>query len=370
MNSSEDDPLNHIIHNCHTHLFNLYHVPKYYKGKLFPVTLIKNERIAALLYKLINKRLNQYAAFFYAAMKRSSEDIFNELKGYYPGKTKFVALSIDFDFMGAGKCLKPFLIQIEELRILRDKFPENIFPFIGIDPRRDHLLDLVKKYIEDYNFTGLKLYPSVGFFPDDPKLFPIYEYAEKNEIPITVHCIPKNRNHFRGKITKEWKEKVRPVPGFNSKETRKKYDFAMYFSHPYWYEQILHTFNNLKINLAHFGGSDEWNKYLDMPANDEKQISWYKMIRRLIENPKYKHVYSDISFTVYNRNLYPLLKNLLKNDTTRNHILFGSDFYMLQKDYRERRFGLDVRGYLDDEDYWRIAEINPRRFLSSKFHRF
>jgi hypothetical protein len=54
----------------------------------------------------------------------------------------------------------------------------------------------------------------------------------------------------------------------------------------------------------------------------------------------------------------------------REHVLFGSDFYMLQKDYRERRFGLDVRGYLDDEDYWQIAETNPIRFLTSKFYDF
>ncbi|MCB0618653.1 MAG: hypothetical protein KDC43_03210, partial [Saprospiraceae bacterium] len=49
----------------------------------------------------------------------------------------------------------------------------------------------------------------------------------------------------------------------------------------------------------------------------------------------------------------------------REKILLGSDFYMLQKDYRERRFGIDLRGYLSDDDYWQIAEVNPRRFLAN-----
>jgi hypothetical protein len=69
-----------------------------------------------------------------------------------------------------------------------------------------------------------------------------------------------------------------------------------------------------------------------------------------------------------------LLKNLLNSEVKsqnrnayalKEKILFGTDFFMLQKDYRERRFGIDIRGYLSDEEYWLIAEENPKRFLKN-----
>ena len=66
--------------------------------------------------------------------------------------------------------------------------------------------------------------------------------------------------------------------------------------------------------------------------------------------------------------LYPLLRNLLKTPQIKNNVLFGSDFYMLQKDYSERRFGIDVRGYLNDDEFWMIAETNPKKFLGVGFN--
>ena len=75
------------------------------------------------------------------------------------------------------------------------------------------------------------------------------------------------------------------------------------------------------------------------------------MIRNLMRNKEYPNVHADISFTVHDKGLYPILKNLLQSSDSKNYVLFGSDFYMMQKDYRERRFSMDVRGYLDDDDY-------------------
>ena len=105
------------------------------------------------------------------------------------------------------------------------------------------------------------------------------------------------------------------------------------------------------------------NKYLDVyDENFKKDRNWYSIIRKMLI--KYENVYTDISFTVYDEALYPLLRNVLKTPNTKEKVLFGSDFYMLQKDYSERRFGIDVRGYLDDQDFWLISETNPKRFLS------
>ncbi len=364
----------YTIHNCHVHLFNIDHIPKYFLNRLITTSFAKrvarNERLTRTLLNLFPRRFARYSAFFYSALNRP-RGIFEELRAYYPGDTKFVPLSVDFDFMEAGRPLSDFKAQLKDLAALKEEFPEKVYPFICADPRRkEELLGLVQEYIEEHKFQGIKLYPALGYFPDDEYLAPVFAYAQENQIPITSHCIPKNPNHYRGRIPTEHKEKARKfVPGFQLKETKRKYDFAMYYNHPFWWEKVLEKFPNLKINLAHFGGNAEWDRYLDDPFSKERENkSWYYMIRKMIENEDYPNVYGDISFTVFDSKLYPLLKSLLKRNETRNNILFGSDFYMLQKDYRERRFGFDVRGYLDDEDYFQIAYFNPKQFLSNKIH--
>jgi hypothetical protein len=77
---------------------------------------------------------------------------------------------------------------------------------------------------------------------------------------------------------------------------------------------------------------------------------------------------------VHDKGLYPLLKNVINSEykddkiySPKHKVLFGTDFYMLQKDYKERRFGIDLRGYLTEDEYWQIAEVNPKRFLATKF---
>lgn len=366
----KEKPLTYTIYNCHCHLFTMDYIPEYFISPFVSTSIARNKWVARLGYFLAPKTINRFSAFFYSGLKNSQEDIFIELNGYYPAKTRFCPLTIDFEFMNAGKCRYSFLNQLKDLAILKNKFLYNgeqrLFPFIGIDPRRPKLLDLVKHYIEDEGFTGLKLYPSLGFFPDDPGLEDVYAYAEKNQIPITTHCIPKNKNHFRYKPTKEMVLKASLVPGHDPKEFKRAFDFAKYLNHPYWYEILLEKFPLLKINLGHFGGNEEWDRYLDEPnESHDYRHNWYSYIRNLIE--KNQNVYADISFTVYDKSLYPLLKNITNSILTKNKVLFGSDFYMLQKDYKERRFGLDVRGYLTDDEYWRIAETNPRKFLSTAF---
>lgn len=357
-----------VIYNCHVHLFNIDYIPKFFLNRFLPITILKRQWLANNLYRVFRPFVHRYSAFFFSALHGEPKEILEELQYYYPKGTRFVPLSVDFDFMKAGKPIKNFHQQLEDLAQLRDQFPYTIYPFIGVDPRRadqEDLLALIKKYIEERQFSGLKFYPSLGFFPNDPRLDPIFAYAEANELPLTTHCIPINKNHYRGSIAKLDKSKATEIPGFIKKNTRSAYRFAQYYNHPYWWSKVLERYPKLKINFGHFGGAEEWTNYLDKPREQGAQ-SWYRYIRRLMENPDYPNVYADISFTVHDRTLYPVLKNLMQTKDTRPYVLFGSDFYMLQKDYRERRFGLDVRGYLTDDDYWQLAEINAKRFLKTK----
>lgn len=380
MNSPSATPApDYTIYNCHLHLFSVEHIPRNFLNKWIPTDVVKRlpekQRLMRLLQKVGGSKFDRYAAFIYSALKEP-EDIFDELCAYYPQGTKFVPLSIDFDYMGAGQPIKPFLEQLKDLSALRDKFPTQILPFVGVDPRRPDVVQLVRHYIENEKYAGIKLYPSLGFFPDDERLKEVYAYAEAHGIPVTTHCIPKNQNYYRGKISHADREKARIIQDQAGEQGAGNKDFAQYYNHPYWWSRVLEQFPRLKLNLAHFGGKDEWNKYLDEPPLKKESESggypfrqnWFYQIRKLIENEAWPNVYADISFTVFDARLYPLLKTMIAFEKTRDYILFGSDFYMLQKDYRERRFGIEMRGYLSDDFYWQIAYHNPRRFLHNAVH--
>jgi hypothetical protein len=67
--------------------------------------------------------------------------------------------------------------------------------------------------------------------------------------------------------------------------------------------------------------------------------------------------------------MFPLLKVILENnDRIRTHTLFGSDFYVVSKAGAERDLCLQLRGYLGEELFRQIAEVNPRNFLKNKFN--
>ena len=368
--------LDYQIHNCHAHVFTIDDIPRYFLSRFISPSILRWSYVRGII-SWLSAFDRRYDAFLFAATK-NQKDIFTELQSYYPLNTKFCLLSIDFDFMGAGKCKHNFLSQLQSLEQLANEInkPNNqvIHPFIGVDPRRRGILDLVKDYIENRGFTGIKLYPALGFFPDDPRLDEIYAFASRYEIPITTHCIPKNRNHFRGKITSDMYLKAKGLGVlFDQKEAINQYDFAQYLLHPHWYRCVLEKFPDLKINFGHFGGDTGWNKYLDNPHfdNTEDTSNWYRLVRNLLKD--FRNTYADISFTVHDDKLYPLLKNVINSNYKKpgppysltEKVLFGTDFYMLQKDYNERRFGIDVRGYLSDELYWQIAERNPKRFIST-----
>ncbi|MFI5196058.1 MAG: hypothetical protein ACHQD8_03125 [Chitinophagales bacterium] len=65
--------------------------------------------------------------------------------------------------------------------------------------------------------------------------------------------------------------------------------------------------------------------------------------------------------------MFPLLKVILEsNDKIKTHTLFGTDFYVVAKEDAERDLCLQLRGYLGEELFKQIAEINPKEFLKNK----
>jgi hypothetical protein len=51
----------------------------------------------------------------------------------------------------------------------------------------------------------------------------------------------------------------------------------------------------------------------------------------------------------------------------RQRILFGSDYFVVRQEATEREFSIRLRGSVGEEDFFQMANTNPRQFLFSDF---
>ena len=68
------------------------------------------------------------------------------------------------------------------------KYPDKFVGFAYVDPRRPDCMELLRHAIEDLRLKGVKFGPIYnGVALSDPRLEPVYEYCQKNNIPLTMH---------------------------------------------------------------------------------------------------------------------------------------------------------------------------------------
>ena len=358
----------------------------------------------------------------YSISYKSQQSIFNFLKKNYPPNSEFITLSMDMEYMNAGKPKISYLSQIEELELLKEK-NKGLRPFIFLDPRRiketkglkgfNDYSEYVKDKMTNKKFDGFKMYPALGYFPFDKNLIDLYEFAIENDIPIMTHCI-RGTVYFRGNKKKEWNK--HPILKYNKKggnlenvplPQTKNSHFSSNFTHPLNYHCLLDKnllseylgeekdLSKLKICLAHFGGTEEWEKYRNDAWNNYNNnispgtleeysqrkntlnhksrrtiwwnASWLSVIYDLMV--KYENVYSDVSFILFNEELFPMLKYLLHDQKVRDKILFGTDFYVVSQKGIDKELYQNLRSYLGEELFLKIANENAKRYLQNKFTR-
>lgn len=298
-----------------------------------------------------NDIFERMARFLKIAEQPTQEDVFKQVELQYPkDKTVFIVLPMDMGFMNLGELDMPIERQHEELWKLTQKFGGQIIPFYAADPRHDDILDRVKNNLARDKFRGIKIYPNLGYRPDHPKLMKIYKMCIEGNFPVVTHCSP-------GGI---WKY------GLSNKERRAN-------SEPLNYKRILDTpgYQMLKLNLAHFGGSEEWVRHLSGRAEPKKETPWVKTIYDMITSGNYPNLYTDISYTVFTPKVQGLyidlvdyLKVLLSHPLVRKRVLFGSDYYMVEREsISEKEVSLLLRSRLGEDLYKQIAYTNPREFL-------
>ena len=329
--------------NCHTHLFVGKNVPDDF-APLKLVWLVRHPFFAKKMMrflKLIDPVVPQDYAELFARFIRhmsydSPSDVLNHMKRHYPKGTKYVVLPMDFEYCGRSKPHQSVDAQLMELRRLTLTH-EEIIPFVCVDPRRPNVTNWTKHWINDFNFKGIKLYPSLGFLPQDKRLDGVYEFAEENNVPVVTHC---------GGTS---------VQGYNMELPVRTY------LNPRNYIEVLHKFPKLRLDIAHFGGVDEWNKSLQIGGNWTR--TWVDEIKDIVL--RYENVYTDISYTIFSNPLViDYLKVLLNDEELSQKILFGTDFYMIDLEhYSEKEVCISLEAHLGEAEWIQISETNPSKFL-------
>ena len=67
------------------------------------------------------------------------------------------------------------------------RHPGRLFTFCGVDPRRPDALEILTTAVDDWGAIGLKLYPTNGFYPDDPVVYPLYEFLRDRDLAVLLH---------------------------------------------------------------------------------------------------------------------------------------------------------------------------------------
>lgn len=360
------------IVNCHIHTFTHEHVPD---GFVNPVLayLLRIGWLRRRLLKFVHRtdrgrrlRIARLAEVLEVSHKKSQQEVFETVAGFYPENTRFVVLPMDMELIGRGKVKRSIAEQHDDLRKLRSLY-SGVLPFAAADPRREDVFDTTKRRLEQEGFCGIKLYPPLGYHPNDRALWPLYAYAEEHDVPVVTHCSRPAGVTYKGKVT----ERMRTDPVTGDDLGNDLGELLTRYTDPDAYRPILEKHPRLRICLAHFGGSGDWKQYIDHPwdpATDPAKMSWLAKIADLLRKGTYPNLWTDISYTVFADDEWVyMLKVLLEDDRIRGRALFGSDFYVVASaKLEERRRAVRVRAVLGEKVFGEIADRNPKAFLGRR----
>lgn len=420
--------------NIHTHVFNSECVPDNFL-RILPFKLVRKlprtikrildtklvRQVIVFFAKLGRRRegnkrktFDKYIGFLEVATQRKQLDVFElefEVGKQFDSSVRIVGLTMNMDFMDnqASKRQITFETQLEAVKDIKRYYPNNFFPFLGIDPRHKSGADLVR-WSKDYferglekdgtvfpYFSGIKMYPALGFFAFDRRLDELYAYAETNQLPIITHVTRVGSQYIGSKITElisldpstlsngnvesdlAMKEICDRIRVYYKKKwiTDNKFgdnDKACdLFSHPQNYIPILEKYPNLKICLAHMGGSNEIvdNSSKDKDLRKIRKVDaelWCDRIRKMMV--KYPNLYTDISYTLSDLDDKKIRAAILTFMHTKDNqgellakrVLFGTDFFMTEQEKRESElFKLSQLELAEFHDL--ITRDNPQEFL-------
>jgi predicted TIM-barrel fold metal-dependent hydrolase len=229
-----------------------------------------------------------------------------------------------------NKDLSPgFVEHMNALIALKATYGDMVFPFFAVDPRRNNIAEYVKSNVGyGKDFKGVKLYTRLGYYPDAEPLLDVYDYCEKNQIPVVNHT------------------SLGGFPPFNNWAYEKMSD-------PAGFENVLKSHPDLYLNFAHYGnGNEAWENTITGYCND------------------YENVYTDVACYTNGNDLKRVLQNIQTGKIPQGKVMYGSDFdIMLLADGAEslekyiHAFNTIVDKHNNITLYQDLTFNNPVRFL-------
>ena len=277
-----------------------------------------------------------------------------------------------------------------------------------------------KETLNQFAAIGYKLYTALGYRPDDykdlrvtsvgsipqiknlehklPDLFEFYATCAKNKIPITCHC---SRGGVFAHDFMLYYDYLFPADDA-TKQQKMEYFHENYVS-PFAWERVLENFNDLYLNLAHFGGEEEW------ATLEGNSMPWAEKMAEMASNPLYPNFYIDLSYFLFRtvevadcekgecdlqcsnrgkivpwdvkcpmsayREIIPakikLAKMLKSYPKLKEKLLFGTDWYLISGE--EKQYGhyndyfkrsIQMLAEIDPELPAYTMVINPKRYLN------
>ncbi len=349
--------------DTHVHLFNKDYIPKKYFSIRMP--FLVDTDFLMYLEDFIEQippedhKIYYFAHFIDFVSNKSMQQIAEHLIENTPANTIFCPLMMDFSQSIEDSNTKDIFSQLDELKQIRDKYPDKFLPFVAIDPENKRHIELFEKaFSEEYKFFGIKIYPSLGYLPSHPSLMRIFELCEQYDIPVTAHCGSGNVHTTKSKMQLHY-FKTDESGKIKLKRDKRfflfKKHYEKYFNSPANWEPVLKTFPKLRLNLAHLGGDKTW-----YPNSDKKWI--YRIIDFM---ERYENIYSDVSYIIHNPQMPTMFKQLFENnEIIQERTLFGTDYFMIfiegRYDEIRTRFITEVGTKIMNK----ISIDNPLKFLN------
>ena len=271
-------------------------------------------------------------------MKRMEDLYWHYLNNYslarqFPGVpnqnviTTVLMMDLEMGWGLRGKINKTAWMQVDEIKEMATKFP--VLPFLACDPRRavltnpkENLYSLFNKaFCEGEPFFGVKIYPAMGYYPSDHRLWPIYEICARLGIPVL--------SHHGGETVSSDELDCKVYHGTRevSLHFENRTDLAYELNNPAHWGIVLEQFPGLKLNLGHFGGYETWSQSTPVPPDKDPQGRKETIFGFM---NKYPNVYADFSYNLEEERIVANLKNVISNDELiLSRTLFGSDFWVV-----------------------------------------
>ncbi|RCX19264.1 amidohydrolase family protein [Anaerobacterium chartisolvens] len=222
-------------------------------------------------------------------------------------------------FMSPG-----YLAQFLALNAMKLLYPKTLFPFLAFDPRRPGIMSLVNNYTgKGKPFSGIKLYTRLGYHPDNKDMKPLYDYCQKNGVPIIVHT---------------------SNGGFPPWDDWKYGDYV----NPAQWKNVLKDYPDLIIDFAHFGVGGE---------------GWQDTIISLMKT--YKNVYADISCYTDTKSLLEAKSYWDNEEIVKERLMFGTDYVMTELNVELNKYFQNFLNIFGNKDMDTLMLTNPNKFLKN-----